>query len=38
VSGLRNEAGSNATGPWDRVTADRGGCPDDPAALCAPLG
>ncbi|SDN68410.1 hypothetical protein [Geodermatophilus sp. DSM 45219] len=38
VSGLRNEAGSNAEGPWDRVTVWSGGCADDPAALCAPLG
>jgi hypothetical protein len=37
VSGLRNEAGSNAEGPWDVVTATLGGCPDDPTALCAPL-
>ncbi len=38
LSGLRNEAGSNATGPWDEVTAGLGGCPDDPAVLCVPLG
>ncbi|MGY1696644.1 hypothetical protein ACI780_17225 [Geodermatophilus sp. SYSU D00814] len=38
VSGLRNEAGSNATGPWDEVTVAAGGCADDPAALCVPLG
>ncbi|WP_448608213.1 hypothetical protein [Geodermatophilus sp. URMC 60] len=38
VSGLRNEAGSNAEGPWERVTVRSGGCPDDPTALCAPLG
>jgi len=38
VTGLRNEAGSNATGPWDAVTATAGACPDDPVALCVPLG
>ncbi|SNS34308.1 hypothetical protein SAMN04488107_2293 [Geodermatophilus saharensis] len=38
VSGLRNEAGSNATGPWDEVAVAAGGCADDPAALCVPLG
>ncbi|MGY2004741.1 hypothetical protein [Blastococcus sp. SYSU DS1024] len=38
LAGLRNEAGGNATGPWDRVTASLGGCADDPAALCVPLG
>ena len=38
VSGLRNEAGSNATGPWDEVTVTGGGCADDPSALCVPLG
>ncbi|MGY1652557.1 hypothetical protein [Geodermatophilus sp. SYSU D01119] len=38
ISGLRNEAGSNATGPWDRVTVSAGACADDPAALCVPLG
>ncbi len=38
VSGLRNEAGSNATGPWDEVRVTAGGCADDPAALCVPLG
>ena len=38
LSGLRNEAGSNASGPWDRVTASVGGCADDPTALCLPLG
>ncbi len=38
VSGLRNEAGSNATGPWDEVTVTGGRCADDPTALCVPLG
>jgi hypothetical protein len=38
VSGLRNEAGPNATGPWDEVTVSAGACADDPAALCVPLG
>jgi hypothetical protein len=38
VAGLANEAGSNATGPWDAVTASSGACADDPAALCVPLG
>ena len=38
ISGLRNEAGSNASGPWDSVTVTAGGCADDPAALCVPLG
>ncbi|MGY1673360.1 hypothetical protein [Geodermatophilus sp. SYSU D00710] len=38
ISGLRNEAGSNATGPWDEVRVGAGGCADDPAALCVPLG
>lgn len=38
VSGLRNEAGPNATGPWDEVRVTAGGCADDPAALCVPLG
>jgi len=38
VTGLRNEAGSNASGPWDRVTVWAGACPDAPAALCAPPG
>ena len=38
VSGLRDEAGANATGPWDEVRVTAGGCADDPAALCVPLG
>ncbi|MGY1734287.1 hypothetical protein ACI798_22510 [Geodermatophilus sp. SYSU D01045] len=38
ISGLRNEAGSNATGPWDEVTVTAGACADDPVALCVPLG
>jgi hypothetical protein len=38
VSELRNEAGSNATGPWDEVTVTGGRCADDPTALCVPLG
>jgi hypothetical protein len=38
LTGLADEAGSNATGPWDAVTASAGACADDPAALCAPLG
>lgn len=38
VPGLRNEAGSNGSGPWDRLTVGAGECPDDPAALCAPPG
>ena len=38
ISGLRNEAGSNATGPWDEVHVSAGACADDPAALCVPLG
>ncbi len=38
ISGLRNEAGSYATGPWDEVAVTSGGCADDPAALCVPLG
>ncbi len=38
ISGLRNEAGSNATGAWDEVTVSAGACADDPAALCVPLG
>ncbi|MGY1831983.1 hypothetical protein ACI8AA_16365 [Geodermatophilus sp. SYSU D01180] len=38
ISALRNEAGSNATGPWDEVTVTAGACADDPAALCVPLG
>ncbi|MGY1773695.1 hypothetical protein [Blastococcus sp. SYSU D00813] len=36
VSGLRNEA--DAAGPWDVVDDAAAGCPDDPAALCVPLG
>ncbi|MEX5721326.1 hypothetical protein [Geodermatophilus maliterrae] len=35
---LRNEAGSNATGPWDGVTVASGACADDASALCVPLG
>jgi hypothetical protein len=38
VSDLRNEAGSNATGAWDEVSVTAGGCADDPAAPCVPLG
>ncbi|GAB3325034.1 hypothetical protein GCM10027451_49680 [Geodermatophilus aquaeductus] len=38
LTGLADEAGSNATGPWDAVTASAGACADDPAALCVPLG
>jgi hypothetical protein len=38
VSGLRDEAGSDASGPWDEVIVTGGGCADEPSALRVPLG